>query len=110
MTRIRLHIGANWPRANISSLINSLYRWRVSKSPTPRSAAHRARSVSELAEALKHAQSQLDLLGDALDEATAAGLRERIARASVELERLGSHGFAETELEIPPFWRKFLEP
>ena len=82
----------------------------MSKTPKPRSAAYSARSVSELADALKHAESQLDLLGDALDAATAAELRLRIARASHELERLGRHGLAGTELEIPPFWRKFLDP
>ena len=110
MTRIRLHIGANWQRANIFNSINNLYRWRVSKSPKPRSAAYNARSVSELAEALKHAESQLDLLGDALDAATAVELRLQIARASHELERLGRHDIVGTELEIPPFWRKLLEP
>lgn len=59
---------------------------------------------------LKQAESQLDLLGDTLDAATTARLRERIARARRELDRLGRPDIAETLPQLPPFWRKFLDP
>ncbi|MEO7564695.1 MAG: hypothetical protein ABIR63_03665 [Sphingomicrobium sp.] len=91
----------------------------MSKTPFPERATFSVRSPSQLAEALADAETQLDSLGDAVDEAVMADLRARIAGARSELGQLERRGYSADaprvsgsdgpSPQVPPFWKKFLD-